>query len=117
MYEIDGWYKFAEKDDWEKGCDPDMGISSSGNDRFSADTIDALLKKVLDFLGAPYTYHIDFDPMGDEDGRVDISFLETGEAYYATDAEIEQWKKGERDLWAACYVFHVEEVTRKPAKF
>jgi hypothetical protein len=117
MYEINGWYKFAEKDDWEHGCDPDTCISFSGHDRFRADTIDDLLKKVRDFLGVPDDSVFDLDPMGDEDGRVDVSFLETGEGYCASERDIEQWKKGECDLWSACYTFYAEEVTRVPVKF
>lgn len=117
MYEINGWIKFAEKDDWEEGCDPDTRFSFSGDDRFSADTIDDLLKEVRDFLGVPDDYAFDLDPIDEGEGRADISFLENAGGCHASERDIEQWKKGECDLWAACYTFHVEEVTRKPAKF
>jgi hypothetical protein len=117
MYEINGWIKFAEKDEWGHGRDPDTGVSYSGNNRFSADTIEDLLQKVRDFFGMPDSYEFDLDPMDEGEGRADISFLETAEGYCASKRDIEQWKKGECDLWSACYTFYVEEVTRKPAKF
>ena len=114
-YEVNGWFKFAEQDDWEHGCDPDTAFSYSGDEVFKGETVEALLKQVRSFVGIPDDYEIEMDA-ADTDGRVDISVLETKDAYVATPSEIEAWKRGEIKLWAACYSFEIQEVERKPVR-
>lgn len=111
-YECNGWYKFAEQDDWEHGCDPDTAFSYAGDEIFKGETVEDLLKKVRDFVGVPHNYEVDLDAC-EEPGRVDIQILENKDAYVATPSEIEAWKRGEIKLWAATYSFEIQEVERR----
>jgi hypothetical protein len=67
------------------------------------------------FVGVDDDYEIELDAC-DDDGRVDISVMETNDSYTATERQIEEWKKGELTLWYSTYTFHVEEVTRKTVR-
>lgn len=111
-YEVDGWYNYGEPDDYAQGCDPDKYVSFSGYDRWKAETIHDLLVKLRSFVGVDDDYEIELDAC-EEDGRVDISVLETGDSYPADEREIERWKKGELVLWYSTYTFHVYQVERK----
>ena len=110
-YETNGWYKFAEQDDWEHGCDPDTAFSYAGDEVFKAETVEDLLKQIRDFVGVGEAYELDIEPC-ETDGRVDIQILENKDAYAATDSEIEAWKRGEIKLWSAIYSFEIQEVER-----
>ena len=114
-YEINGWFKFAEQDHWEEGCDPETGFSYQGDDRYRSATIEDLLKQIRDFVGVPDDYEIELDSC-DEDGRVDIQVLETADGYTAEDWQIDEWKLNERPLWSATYSFMIERVTREPVR-
>lgn len=114
-YEINGWYKFAEQDDWEHGCDPDKYVSFTGNEQWSAETIERLLEIIKDFVDVPSGHEIELDAC-EEDGRVDIQVLETADGYTASDRDIEKWKQGEMALWSATYTFIIERVTREPVR-
>ena len=46
MYEVNGWHKYGEQDNYEDGCDPNKYVSFSGNERWSAETIPELLNKL-----------------------------------------------------------------------
>jgi hypothetical protein len=115
MYEVNGWYKYAEQDDHEEGCLPGTGFSFGGNERWSADNIPDLLIKLRNFVGVDDEYEIELDCC-DEDGRVDISVLETADSYTAMPYQIEEWREGKLKLWASCYTFMVEEVERKTVR-
>lgn len=112
MYEVNGWYKYGEQDHLETGCDPDKYVSFSGPEQFSALTIPDLLIKLRNFVGVHDDYEIELDAC-DEDGRVDISVLETADSYIANEWQVEEWRRGEIPLWYSTYTFHVAEVTRK----
>lgn len=114
-YEINGWFKFAEQDDWEHGCDPETGYSVGGDDHWSAETVEGLLRSLRHFVGVPHDYEILLDAC-EEDGRVDIQVLETADGYTASDRDIEKWKQGEIALWSATYSFIIERVTREPVR-
>lgn len=111
-YECNGWFKFAEEDNFEHGCDPDTAFSFAGDEIFKGETIEDLLKKVRDFVGVGEAHELELDSC-ETDGRVDIQVLETKDAYEATTSEIEAWKRGEIKLWAACYSFEIYEVERR----
>ena len=115
MYEVNGWWKHGEQDFYETGCDPDRYVSFAGNERWSAETIPALLKQLRAFVGVDDDYEVELDAC-DEDGRVDISVMETNDSYTATPRQIEEWKRGELALWYSTYTFVVEEVTRKQVR-
>ena len=111
MYEVDGWHKEYEQDDYEKGCTGNYSCFS-GNDRFSALTIPELLIKLRAFVGVDDDYEVELDA-GDDDGRVDISVLETDDSYTPTENDIARWKRGEQRLWYSTYTFYVREVIRR----
>ena len=115
MYEVNGWWKYGEQDFYETGCDPDRYVSFSGNEQWSADNLPDLLIKLRSFVGVDDEYEIELDCC-DEDGRVDISVMETNDSYTANEWDIEKWKKGELALWYSTYTFNVEEVTRKQVR-
>ena len=115
MYEVNGWYKFGEQDHYETGCDPDNYVSFSGNERFSAVTIPDLLIKLRGFVGVHDDYDIELDACG-QDGRVDISVLETADSCVANPWQVEEWRRGEIPLWYSTYTFLVEEVRRRSVK-
>ena len=110
QYEVQGWAKFIEEDNYDHGC---IGQTqyNTGNDSFSADTIPALVDKCRAFCGA--------DPEGvlldscEEEGRLDIQVTEDDNGTPASASQIEDWKRGELRLWLACYTFTVERVERE----
>lgn len=111
MYETNGWFKDAEKDNWQNGCTGD-GLRFAGNECFSADTVDDLVDKLCDFVGVepePDNYALD---ACEEQGRIDICRMENADGYEPTLKELEQFKDGLIDLWYCVYTFHVEQVTR-----
>lgn len=115
MFEVDGWHKFGERDYYETGCDPDEYVSFSGNERWSAETIPELLKKLRDFVGVSDDYEIELDAFG-EDGCVDISVRETKDSFPADKWDIERWQKGALALWYSTYTFCVYKVERKAVR-
>jgi len=114
-YETNGWFKFAEQDDWEHGCDPDTAFSYAGDEVFKAETVEDLLKQIRSFVGVSDDYEMLMDSC-ETDGRVDVQVLETKDAYVATESEIEAWKRGEIKLWSAIYSFEIYEVERKAVR-
>ena len=115
MYEVDGWCKFGERDYYETGCDPDQPVSFADTTVWRAKTVGGLIKQLREFVGVPDDYEIELDAC-DEDGRVDISVMETNDSYTASSRDIELWKKGELALWASTYTFYVEQVERKAVR-
>ena len=115
MYEVNGWWKYGEQDHYETGCDPDRYVSFNGPEQFSALTIPDLLIKLRNFVGVHDDYDIELDAC-DEDGRVDISVLETADSYIANEWQVEEWRRGEIPLWYSTYTFRVNQVTRKTVR-
>jgi len=107
-YEVDGWVKYVEEDNWEEGCIG--GIESyDGSDRFHASNMPELLEKLQDFV---YEGSIEVD-VCDEKGRVDICRMENENGDSLTCAEETAWRKGEGKAWYAVYIFYVQKVTRE----
>ena len=92
MYEVDGWCKFGERDYYETGCDPDQPVSFADTTVWRAKTVGGLIKQLREFVGVPDDYEIELDAC-DEDGRVDISVMETNDSYTASSRDIELWKR------------------------
>ena len=111
-YETKGWIKFYEADNYEDGCDPNTMAQTVGRDSFSADTIEGVLKQIVNFTGCSRA-NLDIQPMGcDELGRVEAWVMENGEGDTPCEREYEDWKRGEIKLWACVYSFKVERVER-----
>lgn len=110
-YEVDGWLKLAEEDTYEGGCIGGTTMAT-GPDAFKADTLDALIDQLRAFV--PFTIavnDIELDAC-DDDGRIDLSGLETNDGSEPTAAQLAAWKAGNYRLWAVTYTFQAEQVTR-----
>ena len=112
QYETTGWFKDAEEDIYEDGCQLDTGFCFSGNETFKADTIPELIEQLMSFVGCNDRESVLIDSC-DEAGRIDIQTMETEEGYPATESDLATWKQGRKRLWLACYSFHVEKVIRE----
>ena len=113
-FEVDDWIKYAERDDFEQGCDPDSCTTFTGRDHWYAATIDALITQLRAFV--PFTTD-DVDAVSvnacEEPGRIDICGMEDSEGNEPTAANIANWKRGRLQLWYVTYTFQVEQVTRE----
>lgn len=110
-YEITGFHKHIERDNWENGCVGD-GHSFFIPMHIKADSLADLKNQILSFVGAPDSA-MDCDA-GDEIGRIDIQKTENDYGLDPTSREESAFKAGEIDLWLAdysCYVEHVERET------
>lgn len=117
MYEAEGWIKFAEKDDFNKGCDPDSVVCHEGNDRFSNETLEGLIGDLMTFVGTDNKEDVLLWEDGDEANRIDIQCMEDENFVTASKCKTKDWKEGKRTLWLSCYTFRVNEVKKKPVDF
>lgn len=114
-YETKGAMKFAERDVFADGCIAEGAYSTFVDYTMQADSIDAILNSIADFVGCDKS-SIEVNAC-DELGRIDAATMETAEGYAATPNQIERWKTGNCDLWYCVYSFYFDEVTRKSATF
>lgn len=114
-YETKGALKFAERDIFAEGCISEGAYSTFVNYPMQADSLDAILNSISDFIGCEKST-IDVNACG-EPGRIDAAIMESAEGYPATENQIERWKTGNCDLWYCVYSFYFDEVTRKAAIF
>ena len=112
-YEIDGGIKFAEEDDYKRGCLPDTAQDSDIRVSFRADTAAGIIEKVKEFHGIDQA-----DKHGavmlnscDENGRIDISVMENADGMEASAQELAEFKDGKCRLWSAIYTYKVEKIT------
>lgn len=103
--------KIATLDDYNEG-EQGMGNNFYVNETMKADTISEAIKKACDFVGGDFEgdekcWNIDIDA---DQGRIDFQTLENGDAELPSNSELEQWKRGELDLYACYYVGYVEEL-------
>jgi hypothetical protein len=109
-YQISGWVKHAEEDVFTDGCQPGTGVSCSGKDTFTGKTPQEAIKAFTAFFGAEE----DEAKLNacEEDGRIDVSVMETGDGTVAGKYDIEQWKAGKMRLWDSTYTGTLEKVER-----
>ena len=110
-YEISGWTKFAEEDNFEKGCIGDAQYND-GQDRFCSNTLQGVIDLANRFTGNDDKENILLNSC-DEIGRLDVQVMEDENGTPAGKMQTESWKQGKTRLWLVCYTFYVEEVTRK----
>lgn len=108
-YIANGWHKFAELDIYADGCQPDRPSHDSGADYFEAETVDGLIAKLAEHVNQKDLSNVILDSC-DERGRVDIQVYEDSDGYAADAHDLAQWKEGKKELWLACYTFHVERI-------
>ena len=113
MFEISGFHKIAELDNFEEGCIE--GINDSYFDmHISAQDVPALVKQIISFIGAEDD-SVSLDSC-EEVGRIDIQKTENAEGNDPTARELSDWKAGRINLYAVTYTCYVEEVTRNRVK-
>lgn len=101
-----GWIKHCEEDVYASGC-TGQGRTWSGQQCFSAPTLQALLTSIKEFAGGDPDANDDTQlDACDEYGRVDIQVHEDENG--TTAHNFDAWKAGEARLWLCTYTFHVE---------
>lgn len=110
-YEIKGFHKIIERDNWKDGCQMQGGFNTWIDCPLQAETIDDLKEQILSFVGAgPDAMEVD---ACDEAGRIDVQKTENDDGYDPSYSEMVAWKAGRIDLWAVTYVCYVERVSRE----
>lgn len=112
QFEVRGWIKFGEVDNYQEGCDPATGFHHSGTDYFKANTIQEVIEKCQNFVSSDSKEDLILDSCEDI-GRLDISLLENEDGYKASKQEIKQWKQRKVTLYNVIYTFNLELVTRE----
>jgi len=108
MYQINYLFKTAEEDNFEAGLVMGTDQSMHIDQRFNAETLPGLFKKVCEFLGLEYTGDsFEIDPCGDDVNRVDFSCMENSEAEIPTARELAAWRKNGVKLWSCTYTAYV----------
>ena len=107
MYEINGFLKFAEQDEFEEGCLPDTGTSCPVDLRFSSETVAGIINEVCDFFGVKEDA-LELDAC-DEPGRIDVCRDETDDGSEPSEAERAAWKQGKFPIWYVVYSGYVQE--------
>jgi hypothetical protein len=99
--------KFAEVDTYHEGRDPKTRCAVSGRESFSADSVADLVTEVMRFCGTEDRDNVQLDAC-EEPGRIDVQVMETDAGEPADARDLEAWKAGKLQLWAATYIFHAE---------
>lgn len=103
-YQVNGWSKFSEVDNYKEGCDPETTNNFCG---LVSDSVDGIIKRCMEFVGAESLDSCE------EEGRLDIQVMETDEGIIAGDYDIKAWKKGSKRLWLCCYTFNVSLINEE----
>ena len=107
-YEITGFHKHIERDNFEKGCIGDCQFFFIPM-HIKADSLADLKSQILSFVGAPDDA-MECDAC-DETGRIDIQKTENDDGLDPTSCEESAFKAGKIDLWFAYYSCYVERET------
>ena len=107
-YIINNIYKMAEKDSFENGCDFTSSQTSLIDLKIESCSLSEVIEEFMSFVSCDDKKSVIIDSC-DEDGRIDIQVTENGEGYTPSPYQIEQWKKGEFDLYAVTYTAQVEK--------
>lgn len=104
MYRINSLFKIAELDNYDQGCDPETTRMIKIESPFQCLDLKGLLDQVSKFLNEK-DYQI--NPCEDEPDRVDWQVLETANSKIPSNRKLEQWKRGELDLYLCTYTAYV----------
>lgn len=109
-YKIDGLLKMTEEYQYKNGCLHNTVTSHAVDVSFSGNTQSEVINALLRFLAVEKDA-IEVNAC-DEDGRVDVSILETAEGRVAIETEINKWKDGSLKLYLANYSGCMEKCER-----
>jgi hypothetical protein len=107
-YIINNIVKLAEKDSFENGCDPRSSQFSTIDLQIESLSLSEVIDNLMTFTSCTDKKSVLIDAC-EEDGRIDIQVTENGEGYTPSTYQIEQWKKGEFDLYAVTYTAQIEK--------
>jgi len=94
----------TEVDDFEKGCLPDTReIKHEERIDITAISLKELINKLAE------KYYLDIDSVHLSDSYISFSQTEDKEGTAAIKPQIDEWKKGNLNLWLTDYVFCVEK--------
>lgn len=115
-YQINGFLKFAEVDNYENGCDPDTSYTQDVQVRFTGKTAMEVIEKAAEFIGVETKGENNGVELNacDEKGRVDFAKMEDSDGTTPSKAQMAAWKQGRETLYYVVYSAYVEKVT--PAK-
>lgn len=102
-YQINGFLKHAEVDNWENGCTGECH-SYQVDHKITATTLTELIQRCKDFTGG------ELCPDLIEPDRLDFQVMEGGEGYVISEHEIELWKSGKFDAYLCNYSAIVTKV-------
>ena len=106
-YQITGFMKLTELDNFVGGCDPDSATDSYFDYNLTASNPHELAHQIAEYL------NVDEDAMlfnaCEETGRLDISRMENASGDKATPKQIENWERGKINLYSATYTTHLEQ--------
>lgn len=107
-YEINGFYKLAECDKFETGCE--LGAAGQYIEYLiQQPTVETVIQKAMDFIGLTDKGAVCLNAC-EETGRVDFQVHETNDGTPASESDFEAWKKGKCDLWLCTYSATVKEI-------
>lgn len=108
MYNISGFHKFTEQDDYNEGC------IGNGSDNFidchiTTATMTDMKDKIAGFIGCKVS-DLELD-VCDEVGK-----MENAEGYEASESELVSWREGDTVLFYAVYSCYVMECNAVSAR-
>ena len=108
-YAVHNLLKYAEEDDYLRGCASATGRCSLVELTFRADTVDDLIERVRAFVDC------DADAVTrnacDEAGRVDFVVYENGDGVPPSERERVLWRDGLEKMYCVTYTAHIARVT------
>ena len=110
-YETGYGTRYTEENIYSDGCVPNSGSVDTIRQTFKGNTLKELLKFILEYHDVDIN-QVELDAC-EEQGRIDISVLETDRGYKAMPEVIESWKLGYTRLWSAIYTYTIKKVTRE----
>lgn len=111
-FQIDGFNKLSEQDDFEKGCLPKTGSSFWVDYTLQSPDLKTLIDKAKEFLGIDDDKNVLLNSC-EEMGRIDFHVMETAAGYAANSADMENWKRGNLRLWSCTYTAQVSLITEQ----
>lgn len=105
--QINSIQKSAEKDDFEEGIIGGESVTISENRLGTFESID----KALEHLNKKYDFPKDIgNYFAFEEGRITTNRMEDADGAEASKSELEDWKKGKKDLWLADFDIWLEVI-------
>lgn len=108
-------HRSSERDDYEQGCVADSrNVSDCYLFMLKGDTPEQFIAEVCEHFGVPVE-EAELNACED-DGRIDVSRMETIGGEVPTEDEREQWMRGKLELWYMTYTLYCVKVTTEGVK-